>query len=371
MKNTVMVVDDLIINIEMLKMILEDDYHVEVAEGGDEAIRRMPDVKPDLVLLDLYMPDIDGFDVIKYMKSHPNLNGIPVIFVTGEKDEFTEEKGLSLGAVDYIKKPYNSDIILVKVRNHLDLKIYRDKLEVLVADRTKKLEERTRDLAAAHEAIIMGMSLMSESHDKVTGAHITRIKKFALMLAQKLSEMYPNMMTEKEINNIAMYSPLHDVGKIAISDMILKKAGVLTPEEFAIMKAHTIYGGDLLRKTKAFLTRSGDDLQVAIDIAECHHERYDGTGYPKGLVGDDIPISARITTLVDTYDALRSPRPYKPTLSHEESFDIIMKGDGRTMPAHFDPRILEGFVAIQDDFAQVHKINHDIETGDDGNSVAK
>ena len=361
MKSTVMIIDDQFINIEMLNAILEDDYKIITAEGGREAIDILLNEKdkPDLVMLDLYMPEVDGFEVMRFIRGHQELKGIRVIFVTGEKDEDIEEKALALGAVDYIKKPFSPDITMARVRNQIDLKLYQDKLEILVAERTKQLEERSKELAAAHEAIIMGMSLMSESHDKVTGAHIGRIKKFAHMLALHMAKLFPGIMTPDQITEIAMYSPLHDVGKIAISDVILKKTGVLTQEEFAIMKAHTIYGGDLLRKTRDFLTQSGNDLQYAIDIAEGHHERYDGTGYPKGLAGENIPIAARITSLADVYDALRSPRPYKATLTHEESFKIIMEGDGRTMPSHFDPKVLQAFNDIQDVFADAYKSTAD------------
>jgi HD-GYP domain-containing protein (c-di-GMP phosphodiesterase class II) len=163
------------------------------------------------------------------------------------------------------------------------------------------------------------------------------------------------VITPKLANEIIMYSPLHDVGKIAITDTILKKTGVLTMEEFQVMKEHTVYGGDLLRKTSEFLSGGGrNNLQVAIDIAERHHERYDGTGYPGGLAGEDIPIAARIVSLADIYDALRSPRPYKPTLTHEDSYKIITEGDGRTMPGHFDPRVLQAFKDIHMEFKKAY-----------------
>ncbi|MDR1663783.1 MAG: response regulator, partial [Clostridiales bacterium] len=228
MRSTLLIVDDVDINIEMLKEILADEYNIETAQGGGEAIAQLQLTKPDLVLLDLYMPEIDGFAVLKFMKSREELKGIPVIFVTGEHDEAAEENGLALGAVDYVKKPYNASVVSARVRNHADLKAYRDKLEEMVQERTLQLEQRSKELADANEAIIMGMSLMSESHDKVTGAHIGRIKEFTRMVSDYLLTEHPEVITPKLANEIIMYSPLHDVGKIAITDTILKKTGVLT-----------------------------------------------------------------------------------------------------------------------------------------------
>ena len=348
MKFTVLIVDDVPINVEILKEILtEAGYRIVTATSGDEAIKKMEVEQPDLVLLDLYMPGMDGFEVQRYAKSRQQLSNIPIIFVTGEQDEEAEEKGLELGAVDYIRKPFNADIVCVKVRNHIELKAYRDKLEIMVDERTRQLAERTRQLAMSREAIIMGMSLMAEIHDKITGEHIHRIKALTKLLTNELMEMYPDMLTPSIAEQIVLYSPLHDVGKVGISDTILNKPGGLTSEEFEIMKSHTLMGGDILLQTQQFLAESSNDLQVAIDIANGHHERFDGTGYPHKKAGEDIPVAARIVALADVYDALRSPRAYKKAFAHEETFDIICVGDGRTMPAHFDPRLLEAFNQLQ------------------------
>lgn len=342
MNETVLIVDDKKVNIDMMTHILRRDYTIMAATGGEAAIRIMEKRQPDLVLLDVYMPGMSGMDVLAYMKSNPLLAGIPVIFVTGEHEAYMEEKGLELGAADYIKKPYNAAIVGYKVRNHLEFKAYRDHLETLVYERTKQL-------SASREAIIMGMSLMSESHDKITGLHIERIKMFTGILCLKIQELFPDMMSAKLTESIMLYSPLHDVGKVGIADGVLKKEGALTSQEYDIIKRHTVYGADLLRKTERFLKDSNESSQmdVAIEIAECHHERFDGTGYPHGLKGEDIPLSARIVSIADVYDALRSPRSYKNAYTHHEAVKIILSGDNRTSPSHFDPYALEAFAQTE------------------------
>lgn len=356
MNNTIMIVDDMKLNIDILAESLSGDYTIIPATSGESAMKMLVRKKPDLVLLDLFMPRVNGFDVLKFMKENEELANIPVIFVTGEHDSDIEEKGLALGAVDYVKKPYNPNIVRVKVQNHLELKAYRDNLELLV-------EERTKQLDASREAIIMGMSLMSDLHDKVTGDHIDRIKKFTRVLAYKVLMLYPNVITPIQAKQTIVFSPLHDVGKIAISDTVLKKTGLLTPEEFVIMKSHTVEGANLLRKTASFLTdgKDGDELKIAIEIAESHHEKYDGTGYPHGLKGEDIPISARIVSVADVYDALRSPRPYKKSFTHKEAVEIITIGDNRTSKEHFDPKVLTAFEAVLDEFDYIYESTAPVE----------
>ena len=359
MRYTVMAVDDVLLNLMILESILEEDYDVVLATSGEEALVKMLKSKPDLVLLDLSMPDMDGFELVERMHKDNSLSDIPVIFVTGEYDAVAEEKGLSTGAVDYIKKPYIPGSIRVKIKNHIELKTYRDELAVAVAERTKELEQRTLELVATHSAIIMGMSLLSESRDKVTGAHLARIKNLTELLANQVAKDQPGLLDEDTISAIITYSPLHDVGKVSVPDAILNKPGKLTDEEFTQMKSHTAGGGELLRQMANFLPGDQSLLSVAIDIAECHHERFDGTGYPRGLSGDNIPLSARIVSVADVYDALRSARPYKRGLSHEESMDIILKGDGRTDPAHFDPRLLSAFKTAHEQLKQAYDSNPD------------
>ena len=361
-----MIVDDMQINLDILEAILSDKYQVLTAISGNDALDKLrsESTLPDLILLDISMPDMSGFELISWISIDSKLANIPVIFVTGETDEYSEEKGLNLGAVDYIRKPYNPDIILIKIRNHIELKTYRDDLEKAVLMRTRELEERTNELQATHDAIILGMSLLSESRDRVTGAHLARIQLQTQLIASKVSEMHPDMLSKEMVDMITAYSPLHDVGKVAVPDAVLNKKGKLTKEEYELMKTHTSGGGDLLRQIAKFLPGEQSHLDWAIDISEGHHERYDGTGYPKGLKGEEIPIAARIVAIPDVYDALRGARPYKRAFTHEEALDIILVGDGRTNPAHFDPIVLEAFKLVHEDMRNAYDSNPDPHIGE-------
>ena len=359
MQHTVLAVDDVPENLEILEAILEDTYKVIKADSGAKALELLYEADPDLILTDLSMPEMDGFELLKKIREDEQYVSIPVIIVTGYDDVYPEEKGLGLGAVDYIRKPYEPNIIRVKIRNHIELKSYRDDLSEAVAERTKELEERTQELYAAHSAIIMGMSLLSESHDKVTGSHLLRIKSLTQIIASKISENYPAILNSEMVHLITTYSPLHDIGKVGVPDAVLKKQGKLTGEEFDLMKAHATSGGDLLRQLAEMLPSERSHLNTAIEISECHHERFDGTGYPNRLVGEDIPFSARIVSIADVYDALRSPRPYKRGFTHEESMDIILKGDGRTEPTHFDPLVLKAFEETKELLRNAYDSNPD------------
>jgi len=238
-------------------------------------------------------------------------------------------------------------------------------LEDTVVSRTSQLRQRSKELFATKGAIIMGMSLLSESRDKVTGAHISRIKALTDILAKKIAEKHPDILYEDVLELITEYSPLHDIGKVSVSDAVLNKSGKLTSEEFEQMKAHTTDGGDLLRQVAKFLPSEQNYLNVAIDIAQSHHERFDGTGYPHGLVGEDIPISARIVSVADVYDALRSSRPYKRGFTHEESMDILLNGDGRTSPKHFDPIVLDVLKEVHEDICLAFDSNPDTDYKND------
>lgn len=351
MRNQVLIVDDMKENIDILMYSLKGHYSIMAAHSGETALKLMTRKHPDLVLLDVNMPGMSGYDVLKHIKAIPALHHIPVMFVTAEHDAYSEEKGLILGAVDYIHKPFNMAVVNAKVHNQLAIKKDRDQLESL-------LVKRTEQLRTSHELIIMGMSLLSECHDKVASHHITRIKEYTRILATDIQKRHPDLLTPQQVELIVLFSPLHDVGKASIPSHILNKPDRLTPEEFIKMTDHTLAGAELLRKTEMFITdgQNSTDLAVAIEIAQYHHEKFDGTGYPHRTKGKDIPLSARIVTLSDVYDALRSTRPYKDPYNHLEATNIILQGDERTKPCHFDPLILETFEHLHEKFEQAYNL---------------
>lgn len=346
MKNSVLVVDDSKENIDGLRSILEKDYSVFVALSGAMALELMDHIDVDIVLLDVVMPTMGGFDVLERMRKIDRLANTPVIFITGASDSFNEAKGLHLGAVDYISKPYDADIVCIKVKNHIANKMNRDNLEKLV-------EQRTSELSASRQAVIIGMSLLAEGRDKGTGRHIKRIQQYTEILGMHLNKMHPDLLSHSELKQTVLYSPLHDIGKVCIPDSILLKPEPLSCDEFELIKTHTTFGADVLRKTEHLITSESQTLRVAIEIAGSHHEKFDGTGYPNKLTGEDIPISARIVALTDIYDALTSVREYKPAFTHERACEIIIHGDGRTMPSHFDKDVLNAFQSVEVEFEKL------------------
>ena len=345
-RKSILIVDDQKENITVLKNLLDDTYEIFAALNGKSALRVMKVARIDLVLLDLVMPVMDGFETLRQMKMDEKLVNIPVIFITSEMEDAKESTGLSLGAVDYIKKPYNPTIINIKVKNQLENKMYRERLEQLVDIRTQEIE-------ASREAIIMGMSYLAEGRDHETGGHIKRMQQYTRIIANQIVEDFPEALSMEEAKSIVLLAPLHDIGKVNIPDSILLKEDTLTPEEFNLMKSHTTLGAEVLKRTENLLHEYSNFLKHAIDIAEGHHEKYDGSGYPKGLKGDEIPISACISSISDIYDALTSKRPYKRAFSHEEALDIIFNGDGRVEPSHFNPIVLESFKKVCNKFNEI------------------
>ncbi len=342
-KDIILIVDDSQENISALRSMLEVDYTVYSATNGKAALRILEKLMPDLILLDVVMPEIDGFEILRKLKENIAFFHVPVIFITSDTGIFSEARGLLLGAVDYIAKPYNPDIVRIKVKNQLENKHHRDNLENLV-------EQRTIELIETQNTIIFGMSLMAESRDFRTGEHLKRIQFFVNILGQAIHNEYPLLLGAQDLQRIVMLSPLHDIGKVMVSDNILLKPGKLTETEFQIIKEHTTNGADILRKTRMFLQNGGDVLEEAVLIAECHHEKFDGSGYPFGLLGSQIPLSARIIALADVYDALTSIRSYKKAYTHDMAVDIIFNGDENTKPSHFDPLVLDVFRSISSKF---------------------
>lgn len=332
----ILIVDDTTTNLRILKDLLIDEYQVFAAKNGPDALDLADRVKPDLILLDIMMPEMDGYEVCRYLKNDRSTQDIPVIFISGNRNANAEQIGFELGATDYITKPFNGDIVRARVRNHLKLYLYQHHLEHLVRSKTAALKE-------GYLETIGRLTLATEFKDSDTGNHIRRISYFTRELAKGLG------LKPKFCESIFYASPMHDIGKVTIPDSILLKVGPLTDPEWEIMKSHTQCGAKILEGSKS------PYLTMGKDIALYHHERWDGGGYPYGLRGEKIPLSARIMNIADQYDALRSMRPYKPAFSHEKAMSIIVEGDGRTLPGHFDPKILSVFIKVADKFDEIFK----------------
>ncbi|WP_080805901.1 response regulator [Desulfamplus magnetovallimortis] len=339
----VMVVDDTETNIDVLVETLGDQYDVRVAMDGETALEAVADEKPDLILLDIMMPGMDGYQVCEELKSNPETSNIPVIFLTAMTETQDEARGLELGAVDYVTKPFSPDLVKARVKNQIELKKYRDHLEDVV-------KERTRELLLTQEVTIESMGTLAEYRDPETGGHIKRTRNYVKRLAQHLSKnpKFEHLLDEKAIDILYKSAPLHDIGKVGVRDNILLKPGRLTEEEFEEMKLHTVYGHDAILINEKKLGE-GSFLSVARDIAHTHQEKWDGSGYPRGLKGEDIPLSGRLMALADVYDALISKRVYKPPFSHQKAVEIIKEGRG----SHFDPDMVDAFMEIAEDFRQI------------------
>jgi len=340
-KTRILVVDDIETNRIILEEILADAYQIEQAKDGIEAISKLVNtiVKPNLILLDVMMPGLDGFGVISFIKSDPILKKIPVIFITASDQEV---KGLRAGAVDYISKPFEPEIVRLRVANQIELFLYREELEAMVG-------EKANELILTREHFLDTMANLIEYRSLESGLHVKHTKDLARVLVMQLVRQGGPYGQELQANNpnaLVKAVPLHDIGKIGIPDNILLKPGRLTPEEFAIIETHTIIGGKVIQS----LIEVGEDdyLHHCYNICRFHHERWDGAGYPDKLAGTDIPLSARIVSLVDVYDALVSERCYKQALPHDAAMNIIKEGAG----TQFDPYVVKALLDAEDDFLE-------------------
>jgi len=337
-KITILVVDDTPENIEVLDSILNSQYSVKVALSGERALELVEAIpQPDMILLDIMMPGMDGYDVISRLQSNPATVNIPVIFITGKSDAADEEKGLKLGAVDYITKPISPSIVRARVKTHLALYNQNRELE-------KKVEERTQQLKEAKLEVISCLGRAAEFKDNETGMHVIRMSYYSRIIADSLN------LNSEWVDMLYNAAPMHDIGKIGIPDHILLKPGKLDDEEWEIMKKHVSYGVEILEGHES------DLLKMAKEIAKSHHEKFDGTGYPNGLVGENIPLSGRIVAISDVFDALTSERPYKEAWSTEKAVALIEDGAGK----HFDPHLVEAFrnclpdiLAIKERYSEV------------------
>lgn len=343
-KSIVLVVDDTPENIDILNELLKSDYQIKVALNGEKAVKiANSENQPDLILLDIMMPGMDGYEVCEKIKRNPKTETIPIIFLTALTEESNEAKGLRLGAVDYITKPFSPELVKARVRNHLDLKKHRDNLEEMV-------RQRTIELALTQEVTIESMGTLAEYRDPETGGHIKRTQNYVKILAEHLKDhpRYSDFLNDESIHLLYISSPLHDIGKVGIADNILLKPGKLTDEELEEMKKHAKFGKDSLASAKNKLGENSF-LRVAREVAFTHHEKWDGSGYPQGLKEDDISIFGRLMAIADVYDALISKRVYKLPLSHKKAVSIIAEGKG----SHFDPYMVDAFLEIQDQFKSI------------------
>jgi len=355
---TVLVVDDNDLNRDMLfRRLRPHGYNILLAADGNEAMSMLRANAIDLVLLDVMMPQKDGYEVLSEIKEDEQLRSIPVIMITALDDTVSAARCINMGADDYLTKPFNPTLLRARVSASLERKRLHDQ-ESLYLNRMQKynseLETRVREqvaaLTSAQLGAIFAMSKLAESRDPETGAHLERMREYCKVISIQLSklEKYKDIIDECFVNDIYAASPLHDIGKVGIDDNVLLKPGKLTDDEWVIMKTHPIIGADTLREVDK--QHPGNSLiRMGVQIAEGHHEKWDGSGYPYGLKGEEIPLVARILAIGDVYDALTSKRCYKEAFSHEKSAAIIREGKGK----HFDPVVVDAFDTIEDEFKRI------------------
>jgi putative two-component system response regulator len=330
---TVFIVDDNSTNLLAAKMALGDTYRSFALPSAAKMFKLMQRITPDLILLDVDMPETDGFEAMRALKNDEKLASVPVVFLTAKQDEASEIRGFEMGALDFISKPFSAPVLRKRIAHHL----HTDRL-------IKESRQAVRDI---HNATISVIADVVECRDKVTGGHIERTQRYLALLVNELLRRgaFAAELAQWDLNVLLPSAQLHDVGKINVSDAILNKPGRLTDEEFEVIKRHPAEGEELVEK---IMRKTKDDgfLRHAKRFAGYHHEKWDGTGYPRGLRGEDIPLEGRLMAIADVYDALVSERPYKAAFSHETAVDIIRRDSG----LHFDPRIVEAFLSVSEDF---------------------
>ena len=351
-RQTILVVDDTPDNIALLSALLKDRYKVRAANNGERALAiAAGQPRPDLILLDIMMPGMNGYEVCERLKIDPHTADIPVIFLTAKVQVEDEEFGLRLGAVDYITKPISPPIVLARVETHLTLERARQFLQDRNAYLEAEVWRRSREVMAIQEVTIMAMASLAETRDNATGNHIRRTQHYVRALAQHLRHhpRFAAALNDETIELLFKSAPLHDIGKVGIPDRILLKPGRLTPDEFEIMKTHAALGRDAIAAAERCLDTPDSFLRFAREIAYSHQEKWDGSGYPEGLWGEQIPLSARLMAVADVYDALISRRIYKPALPHEQAVTMIREGRDQ----HFDPDIVDAFLECAEQFRTI------------------
>ena len=347
----IFIVDDVPENIQIAMSHLKElNCDFAYATSGEQALERIAATEPDLILMDVMMPGMSGFQTVEMLNLRKNTRSIPVIFLTARAESEDVVHGFNLGGVDYITKPFKGVELRSRVRNHLELHAYRSNLERLV-------EERSQEAELLKDVIIEAMGELAEYRDPETGSHIPRTRAYVELLAETLVDQghFRDKLTPEYIVLLRKSAPLHDIGKVAIRDSILLKPGKLTPEEFEEMKMHTLFGEEVISNLEQMAGQPTSFLSCAKEIAGSHHEKYDGSGYPRGLAGDAIPVAGRIMAIADVYDALISKRVYKNSMSHDEAMKIMLEGTG----AHFDPILIDAFLKVEPVFSQIAASNVD------------
>ena len=357
-QRTVLIVDDNPENLTVLGELLCERYSVRAANSGARALQLASQAPlPDLILLDIMMPGISGYEVLEQLQQIPALQDIPVIFTTAMDAEEDEQRGIVLGAVDYLTKPLKPAIVLARVSTHIELKLARDRLQHVNDSLEAEIARRMRENLTIQEVTIRALARLAETRDNETGNHILRTQHYvhALALRACLHPRFASELDERSISLIAKSAPLHDIGKVGIPDHVLLKAGKLTPDEWAIMKTHAVIGADAIRRAEADTLEPVQFLDYAKQVARHHHERWDGGGYPDGLAGDAIPLAARLMAVADVFDALISKRVYKQAFSFDQAREIMASQGGK----HFDPDLLAAFIGGYEEFCEIARRHPD------------
>ena len=349
-RETVIVVDDDITCLAVAKNNLAEKYNVFTAPSGRKLFLLLEKVTPSLILLDIEMPELDGFEIIRTLKSAEKTSPIPVIFLTGKIDPESEVKGLNLGAVDYITKPFSRELILKRIAVHILLENQKKELKAYSLSLESEVNKKTKEVFQLQSAVMKAVAELVERRDSVMGGHIDRTQNSLRLLVNVLLEhgVYVDELSSWDIDMFIMSSQLHDVGKISIKDNILMKQDQLTDDEFEEMKKHTLLGREIIRRIESTMIEN-DFLVFAEILAASHHEKWDGSGYPFGLKGAEIPLQGRMMAIVDVYDALTNDRPYKKAFTHEESIKMIKDMVG----THFDPLIGHVFLTHEKEFKNI------------------
>ncbi len=361
---TILIVDDTPQNLTVLGELLKHQYRIRAANSGERALRVAgTDPRPDIILLDVMMPEMDGYEVFRRLHADASTRQIPVIFITAMSASEDEQLGLELGAVDYITKPFNPAIVLARVRTQLELKQARDRLTNENDWLEREVARRMHENILIQDLNVRALACLAEARDNETGHHIVRTQFYVELLARHLMhhERFREALAGNRLAMVVKAAPLHDIGKVGIPDAILIKPGKLTAEEFETMKTHARIGADAINKAMQQAIAGADDnaaeqavgafafMKAATEISLCHHEKWDGNGYPNGLAGDAIPASARLMALADVFDALTCRRVYKAPIPLEEATHIIQEGSG----THFDPEVVNAFLACRKEFSEI------------------